>query len=310
MARLPRSVLFLAALFLPSSAVMAQQAGGEQQHGMDHVVPVLVSTDWLAERLDHRRLIVLHVAMGGDGPPETTIPGARFLDYYDVVAPEANDLRIEFRPVDEMAQALRAVGVNNDSHVVLAGPRHLPARIYVALDYLGLGDRTSVLDGGVRQWAAEERDLSEQFATSTAGSFQPDVQDDVLVTMDWIRERVDDPSVTLIDARPLDEYTGERPGEGLRPGHIPGAYNLYWEDLQVSQDEPVLKPIEQVMARFEESGSEEGGLMVSYCAIGMRASYTYLISKHLGYDARFYDGSWNEWGAQDDTPAVTGTARR
>ena len=39
----------------------------------------------------------------------------------------------------------------------------------------------------------------------------------------------------------------------------------------------------------------------------MRASYTYLIAKHLGYDTRLYDGSWNEWSMNDSLPAALGS---
>jgi len=228
----------------------------------------------------------------------------------DVVAGEKDGLRIEFKTVEEMAEAFVAAGVNQDSHVVLYGaPAHLPARLYVALDYLGHGDRTSVLDGDLSVWKAEDRSVTPTFSEPARGDFRAEVQDDVLVTLDWLRENFDGDDVTLIDARPMDEYTGEDHRD-LRPGHIPGAYQLYWPELQESEEHPVLKAMEAVQARFDEAGADQDDLVVSYCFIGMRASYTYLVSKHLGFDARFYDGSWNEWGAQTDTPVKAGAARR
>jgi len=39
--------------------------------------------------------------------------------------------------------------------------------------------------------------------------------------------------------------------------------------------------------------------------VGMRASVAYLISRHLGYDSKFYDGSWVDW-SQRDLPVVEG----
>lgn len=48
----------------------------------------------------------------------------------------------------------------------------------------------------------------------------------------------------------------------------------------------------------------------AYCYIGMRASYTYLISRYLGYDAKFYDPSWAEWGRLSELPLTAGASRR
>jgi len=273
--------------------------------------PVLVSTQWLAERVDDPNLVVLHVGMSMRGMPEEYIDGAGFIDYHDFAA-DANGLVVELTPVQQMVEALQRAGVSNNSRVVVygTGSAHLPARIYMSLDYLGFGSRTSVLDGGLETWKAEGRPTTAHAASKAAGSFRADVQDDVLTTAEWLAERLDDESVTLIDARPENEYTGERNMEGLRPGHIPGAYNLYWADLMVSEDRPVLRSLDEVQARWEEAGASKDGVVVSYCFIGMRASYTYLISKHLGYDARFYDGSWNEWGGDDSLPAVAGSSRR
>lgn len=273
--------------------------------------PVLVSTDWLAEQAGDPDLVLIHVGMSMRGMPDEYIEGARFIEYHDF-ADDRDGLVVQVMPVDQMVEALREAGVSNDSRVVLygAGSAHMPARIYMSLDYLGHGDRTSVLDGGIETWKAEGRPMAESVAAAQAGTFEPHINEDVLVTAEWIAERLDDPAVTLIDARPENEYTGERTPPSLRPGHIPGAYNLYWADLMKSEDEPVLKALADVQARWDESGADRNGLVVSYCYIGMRASYTYLISKHLGYDARFYDGSWNEWGADDALPAVAGSSRR
>ena len=278
----------------------------------DAQIPVLVSSEWVAEHVGDPDVVLVHVGMSHRGMPETFIPGSRFLDYHLITAREQEGLSTEIPPVDGIVAALREIGISNDHHLVVYGsPGHLPARVYVTLDYLGHGDRTSVLDGGLEVWTAEGRE-TETAATDAAsrGTFEARLNPDVLVDADWILERLDDPGTTLIDARPEVEYTGERTPETLRPGHIPGAYNLYWQELLVSEERPVLQALENVRARFEEAGAEPGGTVVNYCYIGMRASYTYLISKHLGYDARFYDGSWNDWGARDDTPAVEGTGRR
>ena len=62
-----------------------------------------------------------------------------------------------------------------------------------------------------------------------------------------------------------------------------------------------------VQAQFQDAGANYGAILVNYCWVGMRASYTYLIAKHLGYDARLYDGSWNQWSKNDSLPAVIGS---
>jgi thiosulfate/3-mercaptopyruvate sulfurtransferase len=52
-----------------------------------------------------------------------------------------------------------------------------------------------------------------------------------------LRERLDDPSLTVVDVRPLAAYNGWRLGRELRGGHIPGAtpFPIAWLD---SVDEP------------------------------------------------------------------------
>ena len=291
-------------IWLAALAVSVQGAASQANPG------ILVSGDWLVEHRDDPDVVVLHVGMGRMAPLEEYVQGARFLEYHDI-AVERNDLITELAPVEDLVEAFRAAGVSNDSHVVVVGDPGLhAARVFMTLDYLGHGDRTSVLDGGLAAWKAAGGGVAAEPAAPTRGDFEADVREDMIVTAEWIRDRLDDPDVTLIDARPENEYTGERPGRDfLRGGHIPGAYNLYWQDL-TGEDIPTLIDLAEVEARFEEAGAKEDGVVVSYCLIGMRASYTYMISRYLGYDTKFYDASWNDWGRREDLPLVTGRARR
>lgn len=288
-----------------AALAVSVQAGAAQANP-----DILVGADWLVEHRDAPDVLVLHVGMGRMGPLEEYVQGARFLEYHDI-AVERNDLITELAPVEDLVEAFRAAGVSNDRRVVIVGdPGHVAARVFVTLDYLGHGDRTSVLDGGLAAWKAAGGEVSPEPVTPTRGDFEANVRGDMLVTAEWIHERLDDPDVTLIDARPENEYTGERPGRDfLRGGHIPGAYNLYWQDL-TGDDIPTLIDLAEVEARFEEAGAKKDGVVVSYCLIGMRASYTYMISRYLGYDTKFYDASWNDWGRREDLPLVTGRERR
>lgn len=299
--RTPISVRVLLAAALLASPVLA--AGGK--------APVLVSPDWLAAHLKDPDVVVLHVAMAHDGAPKQLVPGARLLDYH-AITEDRGGLPVEMPSAAALARAFGEAGVSNGKHVVLygEGPPHMAARAFVALDYLGHGERTSVLDGGLEAWRAAGLPTSDKPASGPAGSFEPRVRAELLVSAEWIAARLNDPKTVLVDARPASEYSGERKQPGLRGGHIPGAYNLYFMDLVVSTQEPRLGDLDAVRRRFAEAGAQAGATVVSYCYIGMRASYTYLVARHLGYDARFYDPSWAEWGRRDDLPLAVGDSRR
>lgn len=272
----------------------------------------IVSASWLAEHLNDANLVVVQVEGRRDAYSQGHIPGSRFLALTDF-ATDAGGLGRELPPVEELERVLRGLGINHDSRVVIyssASPLGA-ARLWMTLDFLGYADHASLLDGGLAAWRAAGGAVTLEEPTPRVGNITRRERAPFLVTADWIHPRLDDPNVLLIDARPDNEYTGADNGMGgmVHPGHIPGAYQMYWERLVESGNRSQLLPLEVLRREFEAAGAAPGKAVVAYCMVGMRASLTYLVGRMLGYDMKFYDGSWHDWGARD-LPYVTGTGRR
>jgi len=300
--------LALAAIAVTLPTVVAGSPPPAGAPGPQDAVPVLVSTDWVAAHRADPDVLLLHVGMYQMDPPGAFIPGAVALEYHDIES--SAGLSVEMPAAEQLAAVFAAAGVTGEEHVVLygGGAAHIAARAFVALDYLG-HPRVSVMDGGIETWQRENRPTVAQASSARPGAFAPMPDPAVLADAQWILARLDDPAVAVIDARPADQFAG-RSSRNLREGHIPGAGNIYFVELLESEDLPRLKSLNEVEALFAAAGYTPGATVVSYCQIGMRASYNYLIARHLGYDVKLYDGSWQEWGADESLPAETGTGRQ
>ena len=60
---------------------------------------------------------------------------------------------------------------------------------------------------------------------------------------------------------------------------------------------------------FASAGVTGSKKEVSYCEVGLQASYTYFLARYLGIDAAMYDGSYNEWSSAKQ-PVVRGDSPR
>ena len=288
-------------------AVSAVDLAGQMQHSL------VVSADWLARHLDDDHVVVLHADMRRDGYDEGHIPGAHFLDMRELVWDGDPAWGTEMTAPDRIERALENVGVRDDLHhvVVYADNPLVASRAFLTLEVMGLRGRVNLLDGGWGGWVEDGRAVSAEVPAVTRGELTLAPVDDVMVSADWIHARLGDASVALVDARPDDEYTGADGGMGgmTNPGHIPGARQMYWEDLIESRDVPRLHDREALRDLFEAAGAEAGDTVVAYCMVGWRASYTYMVARLLGYETKFYDGSWHDWGTRDDLPYEQGRPR-
>jgi thiosulfate/3-mercaptopyruvate sulfurtransferase len=264
---------------------------------------MLVTTEWLAEHLHDQDLVVLCISGSPEFYSKRHVPGARQISLSEI-AVTRDGIPNELPPVEKLQHAFAEAGVSLNARVVIYGERYnlLAARAYFTLDYLGVAQRTSLLDGGIDKWKNEGRPLSTETPAVTPARLTVSPRAEILVDTAAMRNLAEKKqgAVTLLDARPAKEFTGEQLSEDVaKAGHIPGARSLYWMDMLASRENPVLRPEAELRRMYAEANAVPGRPLVTYCRTGMQSSFDYFVAKYLGYEPSMYDASFFEWSKKD-----------
>jgi thiosulfate/3-mercaptopyruvate sulfurtransferase len=266
---------------------------------------LLVSGEWLAARLQDPTVVVLHVGTQANYDAGH-IPGARFVALAPL-QPTRGGIPLMLAEPAVLREAFEAAGVSAQSHVVVTGDGIVQAaRGFFMLEYLG-HPRVSLLDGSKPGWAADGRALSTQRAAPpTRASLTTTLRADRLATLDWVRQNMQRDGIVLVDARSKADYAGEvEPTATIpRPGHIPGAHNVFWQDLVASTAVPRLKDVTALRTLYAATGAGPRSTIVAYCFSGMLSSIGYFVARYLGYDVKLYDGSMFEWSPRTELPVA------
>ena len=276
---------------------------------------LIVTATWLRSHIDDPNLVVLDLTMPGVDSPDPYeaghIPGARKLDFHAIFTGDGSNgaLTMELVPADSLRKVLEALGVSDRSTIVLySTSRWLSpvARTYVTLDYLGLGDRAHILDGGYDAWKAAGGASEMAAPMVVRGRLHVTTRADVITNGAYVRAHLADRNMTIVDARAPEFYNGSAQGHSAsRAGHVPGAHNVYFLTLADSVTDVYLTS-DQARARFTAAGVPLDKPVVVYCHIGQTASVDYVQLRRLGVPVRLYDGSFEDWSRHGDYPVVSG----
>jgi thiosulfate/3-mercaptopyruvate sulfurtransferase len=264
---------------------------------------MIVSTEWLAKHLNDADLVLLQV---GDKKEYDAahIKGAQYIQTSEISTPRGSGLILELPPVDQLKATFEKFGVTDKSRIVVYFSKDWvtpTSRVYFTLDYLGLGDRTSILDGGLPAWMAEKREVTTEVSSPKSGSFTPHPDPKLVVDANWVSGNINKPGVAILDARDAKFYTGESAGNMPRAGHIPSAKSIPFSTL-VEDSNNKFKSPDTLRALFNTAGVKPKDSIATYCHIGQQASLLYFVAKYLGYDAHLYDGSFQDWSNRSDLP--------
>ena len=289
-------ILTLAVLF--TTTTYAQSARSVRQS-------MIVSTDWLAKHLNDDSLVLLQVGEKKEYAAGH-IAGAQFIALDDISTPRGEGLALELPSVAQLKSTFEKLGVSDNSRVVVYFSKDWvtpTARVFMTLDYLGLGDRTSILNGGLPAWRAENRPVTTEESIAKMGRLTPQPNGKLVVDAAWVNSNLNKPGVMILDARAPKFYTGEEIGRMPRAGHIPSARNIPFSSL-VEDSNNKFKSVETLSQLFTAAGVKQGDSVTTYCHIGQQASLLYFVARYLGYDAHLYDGSFEDWSRHPELPVL------
>ena len=211
-------------------------------------------------------------------------------------------------PVATLDSVMESMGINDGDRVIIYGQPLQMARLLVTLDYLGLKGRVSVLDGGMEAWRDEGRAVSRDTVAITPGHFTPKVDPSVIAGIDWVSANTATPGISILDARAPELYLGYSLGQMPRAGHIPGAKNVPFS--QLTGELTTIRSDDKLRHAFAAARIQGGETVVTYCHIGMQASLLYYAARRLGYNARIFDGSFEEWSKKSELPVVVEAGKK
>lgn len=296
-------LLHTRAIILACAAIVTATPG-RAQSPRDRL---LVNTTWLKQHLKDPDLVLLQVGDAKEYISEH-IAGARFIGMEDLAAPhdhanmKPGELTLEL-PTAEAARAkLESFGVSDKSRIVVYYGNDWVSpttRIVLDLDWLGLSDRVSVLDGGMQEWKKQGGAVTaEAPRAARAGKLSVRPVKSVTVDYAWVREHLTDPQYRFIDARARVFYDGVE-GRG-RKGHIAGATSLPFTEM--ADDGNHFKSAAELKALFEQAGYKPGQTIVAYCHVGQQGTAVVFAARTLGYNVLLYDGSYTDWETHADAP--------
>lgn len=264
---------------------------------------MLVSPSWLKDNLNDPRLVLFHVGTKPEFDKEH-IQGAQLVVPQDLSIPRADGaLMIQMLPADALKEKLQALGVSDDSRIVVYFGSNLIApttRVYFSLDAAGLGDQASILDGGMPAWKASGGPVTTEVKTRPPGRITKAPRPELLIGADEIQSALGGKTLNIVDSRLPEFFDGKNAGVMPRAGRIPGASNIPFTSLATS--DLGLKSVSDLALIFKGAGVGTGDTVVSYCHTGQQATLVYFAAKRLGIKARVYDGSWDEWSRRSELP--------
>jgi thiosulfate/3-mercaptopyruvate sulfurtransferase len=272
----------------------------------------LISTEWLANHLSDPDICILDCSWHLPAAKRSAkaefdfkhIPGAQFFDL-DAISDTESKLPHMLPIAEKFGREVGKLGVSANKRIICYDSVGLfsAPRAWWMLKAYGLV-HVAVLDGGLKKWLAEEREISSDAKTlNSVGSFWARLDTSKVVSIDDVANT----KAQVIDARSKTRFRGEEPEAraGVKPGHIPGSKNVHYASLLHGNG--TLRHPNDLAAIFRKAKVNLDKPIVTSCGSGVTAAILTLALTELGAgDLKLYDGSWAEWGASGREIATGG----
>lgn len=235
-----------------------------------------------------------HAESGRETYLREHLPGAVFVDQIVDLTDPDGEAPFAAAASQQFAHAVGALGVSNDSDVVVYDQVNgvWATRLWWQFGLEGL-DGVRVLDGGLDAWRSAGFETASGEVPVRPASFSASRRPERTTSTQQVESALEDPGVLLVNALDPDSFSS---------GHIPGSVNVPVAELLHADG--TLKSVEELRTVFESVGAlDPGKRTVTYCGGGIAATAAAFALTLLGRDdVSVYDGSLNAWTADDSRP--------
>lgn len=279
----------------------------------------VVSTQWLADHLGADQLVILDATVHVPTLPTGRVgyvsghesyvltghvPGALFADLIEELSDPEGSFGFTRPSAQRFADAVGALGIDNSTTVIVydSAVGQWAARVWWLFRSFGY-DSVAVLDGGLTKWNAESRETEVGHRGATPARFEVSERPALWADKAEVEAIVAGTAAgALVCGIPPKEFSGEE-GHRARRGHIPGSLSVPAGRL-VDRGTNALLPVEQLRAAVAPALDQSR--VVTYCNGGIAAAADALALVLAGHgNVAIYDGSLNEWAADDSAALET-----
>jgi len=237
--------------------------------------------------------------------PDFSLPNAQRFDLNKNFSNLSSPLPHTMPNAEHFQQQARNLGICSDTQIIVYDDQGLfsSARAWYMFKAMG-HQNVAVLDGGLPAWHESGFPVSPApLSPIESGNFIAKFNKESFCTGQFISQQLNSGENLVIDARANARFEGKvsEPRKGIRRGHIPNSVNLPFNDLLINGE---LLPKNLLIEKFKEINSQDKPMLMS-CGSGVTACVLALVAEICGYEQfKVYDGSWSEWGADQQFPIV------
>lgn len=221
---------------------------------------LLVETEWLADHLSDPAIRIVDCDVR-DAYHRAHIPGAVSPKEHYMKGPES---RLIMGP-EQFAQEMGEMGIGDDTQAVCydASGSLYAARFWWCLRHYG-HDNCVVVNGGWNKWLSEGRPATYREPKPSTAKFTPRQRDDVVCSLDQLKDRVGKGDTLIWDVRSEGEWTGANTRGNKRAGHVSGAVHLEWLNCVTKDEFQTIKPANEIRLLLDGLGIAPEKEVVSY----------------------------------------------